>query len=119
MAIKKESSKKRHPLSKVMHDHHKTPDELAPPEEQHAQLSQRGSNNGGSSLFDTGALNLPSDFTEKGDKDKHILGLEPVAFVIITFALLFIGFIAYLISIAPPKPDDEPKPAAEAQQSKT
>lgn len=115
MAMKKEPRGKRHPLSKVMHEHHKTPDELAPPEEQRAKSDGQGSNNGGASVFDTGALKLPSEFTEKGEEGKRLLGLEPVALVIITFALIFISFIAYLISIEPPKADEEPKPTIEAQ----
>ena len=103
MAIKKESRRKGFLLPKTLHKHHKTPDQLAPPEEQHAQPDGQGSNNGGSIIVDTGALNLPSEFTEKGEKEKHFLGLEPVALVILTFSLLFIIFISYLISIEPPK----------------
>lgn len=118
MAIKKESSKKRHNRLHPLHEHHKTPDDLAPPEERQATQKGQASNNGGAILRDTGALSLPSEFTEKEEKEKGILGLEPVAFVILTFAILFIGFITYLISIEPQKTDDEPKPAAEAPAPK-
>ena len=113
--MKKESHDKRDARLHGLHEHHKGPDELAPPEEQQIKFGSQASNNGGAIIVDTAALDLPSEFTGKGAKEKHILGFEPVAFVIITFALLFIGFIAYLISTEPPKPPEESKPTVEAQ----
>jgi hypothetical protein len=113
--MKKESGIKHDMQSHALHDHHKTPDELAPLEEQRGKFGSQGSNNGGAIVVDNAALKLPSEFTGKGAKEKRIFGFEPVAFVIVTFAILFISFITYLISIEPPKTDEEPKPAVEAK----
>ena len=52
---------------------------------------------------DTGELKLPKEFTEKDEGRPRFLGLEPVALVILIFALAFIAFIAYLISIDSPR----------------
>ena len=60
---------------------------LTPPEE----TQQRDSNTGGAILVDTSALNLPRDFTEREEKKGLWFGLEPVAVVILAFALAFIA----------------------------
>ena len=61
------------------------------------------------------AAEATKDFTEKEEGKGRLLGLEPVTIVILTFALTFIAFIAYLISIEPPKEKEEPAPAVEKQ----
>ena len=72
-------------------------------------------NNEGVIGVDTGELKLPQGFTGKDEKSR-LFGVEPITIIIITFALAFIGFIAYLISIEPPKTQDEPPPPAAAEK---
>jgi hypothetical protein len=93
---------------------------LAPPEEKagHTQTpdakAQAGGNgdhqhldgkfHDGSIVLDAGKLHLPESLFEGTEKKKNMLfGIEPVVLVILAVALLFICFIAYLISVQPPK----------------
>ena len=75
---------------------------LAPPEER-ADRSANQSRDGGVMAVDTGELKLPDDFTEREDKKLNLLGLDSIALIILIFALAFIAFTAYLISIEPTK----------------
>lgn len=88
---------------------------LAPPEEQAGKRAAQSSDNGGALDVDTGSLKLPKDFTEKEEGKRRLLGLEPITIIILVFALTFIAFITYLISIEPPKDKEEPAPAVEKQ----
>ena len=84
-------------------------DRLAPPEE----TARRGGNGGPSSggAYNDGtiyvsstSISLPKNFEEDDDKkESRILGLEPVVFAVLVVALLFIGFVAWQISLMPPK----------------
>jgi hypothetical protein len=78
-----------------------------------APLEERGGgdqggasqNNGGSIVVDTGALKLPEGLVAEGEKDKRLLGFEPVVLFIIVVSLAFIAFIAWQVSqMAPPSP---------------
>lgn len=99
-----------------------TPEEaanlLAPPEEQEATATTTtttatpppNSNNGGQSIHNvgsifvgTGELNLPKGFDPEQEQDANLFRLDPVVIFILVAVLAFIGFIAYLISIEPPK----------------
>jgi hypothetical protein len=74
--------------------------QLAPLEEQTA-ARKSGANNGGAIVVDTGTLKLPEGLVEEKQKKRLILGVEPVVFFIIAFAVLFILFIAWQISRMP------------------
>ena len=56
----------------------------------------------GAIIVDNGNLNLSNDVAE-GRHGKQILGMEPVAIVILVFMLCFIAFIAWQISLMPPE----------------
>ena len=88
---------------------------LAPLEERAGRRADQGSNSGGALTVDTGTLKLPKDFTEKEEGKRRLMGLEPITILILTFALLFIAFITYLISIEPSKAKEEPAPAVDKQ----
>ncbi len=77
---------------------------LAPLEELEERQRKSGSkgHQNGSIVLDTGELKLPRDLMEK-DERRGGLGLEPVVIFILLLALGFIAFIAYLISIEPPR----------------
>jgi hypothetical protein len=80
--------------------------QLAPLEERGGGAQGGGAqNNGGSIVVDTGALKLPEGLAAEGEKDKRLLGFEPVVLFIVVVALAFIAFIAWQISrTAPPSP---------------
>jgi hypothetical protein len=99
--VSKGKRRKRHEHDHLLVPHQGEPQDLAalltPPEE----AQQRDSNNGGSIVVDTSAVNLPRDFTEREEKKGLLFGLEPIGVIILAFALAFILFIAYLISLEP------------------
>lgn len=99
--MRRESRREHNPVQASSDGARERADLLAPPEER-AQKKE-AVNNGGVLSVDTGEFNLPNDFTEKEDQQARLLGLEPVALVILVFALAFIGFITYLIYTEPPK----------------
>ena len=80
---------------------------LAPLEEQSPARAQAQApekrNHDGAIIVDATKLSVPSDFAAGEHGQRHILGLDPVVLAILLLALAFIAFIAYLISIAPPK----------------
>lgn len=77
---------------------------LAPPEESAKKSAEdKGQKNGVMMVADTSGLKLPDDFTEREDKKSQLLGMDRIALVILIFALAFIAFVTYLISIEPPK----------------
>jgi hypothetical protein len=98
--VSKRKRRKRHEHDHLI-PHQGEPQDLAarltPPEEK----QQRDPNNGGAIVVDASAMNYPRDFTEREEKKGLLFGLEPVAVVIFAFALAFILFIAYLISLEP------------------
>lgn len=115
MAVKRKSKRRRHNAVQASSDEGlEKAAQLAPLEERAGKSANQSSNNGGVISVDTGSLKLPTEFTEKEEGKSGPFGLEPVTIIILTFALAFIAFIAYLISIEPPKVKDEPTPAAES-----
>ena len=87
--------------------------QLAPLEEQDSRAAARQGANGGARnqnggrlirehgalIVDTDHLNLPPEFTE-ADKGRF-WDIEPVVYVIVGAALIFIAFIAWQISLMP------------------
>ncbi|HVG29454.1 MAG TPA: hypothetical protein VM864_07015 [Pyrinomonadaceae bacterium] len=80
---------------------------LAPLEEREGGGAQAGAvkNNGGSIVVDTGALKLPEGLVAEREKNKLLLGFEPVVLFIIVLSLAFIAFIAWQISQMPTTAD--------------
>jgi hypothetical protein len=79
--------------------------QLAPLEERGRAGGGGAPNNGGSIVVDTGALKLPEGLVAEREKDKRLLGFEPVVLFIVVLALAFIAFIAWQISrMAPTSP---------------
>jgi hypothetical protein len=74
---------------------------LAPLEELEEKRGSKQHPNG-AIVLDTSELKLPRDLMEK-DEPPRGLGLEPVVIFILVLALAFIAFIAYMISIEPPR----------------
>ena len=101
--MKRERRREHNPVSASSGRGKRNADLLAPPEERKDLSAGKNSNNNGVLVVDTGELKLPGDFTEKEDKKSRFMGLEPVALVILIFALAFIAFITYLISTEPPR----------------
>jgi hypothetical protein len=102
--VKRESRREHNAVQGSSDGASQKADQLAPPEERAGKHAARNSNNEGvMAVPDTGELKLPKEFTEKEEGRQRFLGLEPVALVILIFALAFIAFIAYLISIDSPR----------------
>ena len=79
--------------------------QLAPLEERgRGAQAGGGQNNGGSIVVDTGALKLPEGLVAERERDRRILGFEPVVLFIVVVALAFIAFIAWKISEMPTPP---------------
>ena len=77
--------------------------QLAPPEEQGGSAVAASSYNNGKITVDTSSLKLPRGFLEEEEERLRVLRPDPAVIVILGIAIAFISFIAYLISIAPPK----------------
>jgi hypothetical protein len=117
MAVKRESRREHNPVQVSSDGASRKADQLAPPEERAGnQALQNSKNEGVMTVPDTGELKLPKEFTEREEERSRFLGLEPVALVILIFALAFIAFIAYLISIEPSKVKDDLGPTTEIQR---
>jgi hypothetical protein len=101
--MKRESRREHNPVQGSSDGASHKADQLAPPEEREGKHALRNSNNEGLMGVDTGELKLPKEFTEKEEGKPRFFRLEPVALVILIFALAFIAFITYLISIDSPK----------------
>jgi hypothetical protein len=79
--------------------------QLAPLEERGGAQAGNNNNNGGSIVVDTGALKMPEGLVAEQEKNKRLLGFEPVVLFIIVLSLAFIAFIAWQISqMSPPSP---------------
>ena len=77
--------------------------ELAPAEEQHkTALAAASVQQAGAIVVDSENHNLSDDIAERRH-GKRIMGMEPVAIVILAFMLCFIAFIAWQISLMPPE----------------
>jgi len=77
---------------------------LAPPEEISGSVvgNGAGNNNRGAIVVDTGALKLPENLLSSEEKKSMWSRPEPVVIFIMCAALLFIAFIAWLITGMPP-----------------
>ncbi len=100
MAVKKEPLRLHSPVKAKSAEAAEHAAQLAPPEEQNGK--QGDQNSGGASVVDTGDLKLPKGVVEDDKDGVRLLGMDPVVLFIFCFALAFIGFIAYLISIETP-----------------
>ena len=56
----------------------------------------------GAIVVDNANLNVPKDIIE-GQDEKRFLGIEPVVLVVLIIVLSFIAFIAWQISLMPPR----------------
>lgn len=56
----------------------------------------------GSIIVDSEDLKVGTDFVET-QEEKRFLGIEPVVLVVLILVLSFIGFIAWQISLMPPR----------------
>lgn len=104
--MKRELRREHNPVETRSEEAAKLASMLAPLEEQQGgeQEIAVGTNHGnaGAIVVDTGELRLPKDFIEE-EREGNPLGLEPVVIFILILVLAFIAFIAYLISVEPPK----------------
>ena len=104
MVVSGERRRDHNPVQAFSDGAQKRAASLAPPEERAKKSAEvRRENNGLMRVADTGGLKLPDDFTEREDKKTQLFGLDPIALIILIFALAFIAFITYLISTEPPK----------------
>ena len=74
--------------------------QLAPLEEQNKTAAGGSVQEAGAIIVDNDSLSLSDDIAE-GRRGKQIMGMEPVAIVILVFMLCFIAFIAWQISLMP------------------
>jgi hypothetical protein len=74
--------------------------QLAPLEEQHKTAAAASVQQAGAIIVDSENLNVSHDVAERRH-GKRIMGMEPVAIVILIFMLCFIAFIAWQISLMP------------------
>jgi len=100
MAVKKESSRSHSPVKAESAEAAEHAAHLAPLEEQNGK--QRNQNGDGAIVVDTAKLALPKGVIEEEKDGARLFGMNPVVLFIFCFALAFIAFIAYLISIEPP-----------------
>ena len=103
MAVKKEPRRIHSPVKAKSAEAAEHAAHLAPPEEQNGKQKNQASNQDGAIVVDTGELKLPKGVVEEDDGVAGLFGIDPVVLFIFGFALAFIAFIAYLISIEPPK----------------
>lgn len=114
MDIKKPSSAHARRKKRKKGDTNQLAAQLAPLEEQNKPAaeqqigSQLESTNAsrqqdyGAIVVDNADLNVPRVILE-GQEEKHFLGLEPVVLVVLIIVLSFIAFIAWQISLMPPR----------------
>jgi hypothetical protein len=105
MAVKKEPRHLHSPVKAESAEAAEHAAHLAPPEEQNGKQrsSRQTSNNDGAIVVDTGDLKLPKGVVEDEKDGARFFGMDPVVLFIFCFALAFIAFIAYLISIETPR----------------
>ncbi len=102
MAVKKESRRSLSPVKAKSAKAARHAAHLAPPEEQNGKQPDKALNKDGAIVLDTAKLALPKGVIEDEKDGARLLGMNPVVLFIFCFALAFIAFIAYLISIEPP-----------------
>jgi hypothetical protein len=101
MAVKKEPRRIHSPVKARSAEAAEHAAHLAPPEEQNGKQKNQASNQDGAIVVDTGELKLPKGVVEDEGGGAKFFGMDPVVLLIFCFALAFIAFIAYLISIEP------------------
>lgn len=75
---------------------------LTPPEEQNgAQTPKDSDANDGAILLDTSKLKLPKGAIGEEQNAPNWFGFDPAVLIILGLSILFIAFIAYLISTNP------------------
>jgi hypothetical protein len=111
--VKRESRREHNPIHVSSDGALEKAEKLAPLEEHKGKPALPTSRDAGVISVDTGALKIPSDLTEKGAEKSRLFSIEPITLFIMVFSLAFIAFIAYLITIEPPKGKDESVPAVE------
>lgn len=109
--MKRESRREHNPIHVSSDGALEKAEKLAPLEERKAKNAR----DAGVISIDTGALKIPSDLTERGAEKSRLFDIEPITLFIMIFALAFIAFIAYLISIEPSKAQNEAVPTIEQQ----
>ncbi|MDT4967538.1 MAG: hypothetical protein QOJ64_2275 [Acidobacteriota bacterium] len=114
--MKKESRRAHNPVRGSTERAFKKAGSLAPPEERSGVEKQGNSNNGGSLEMDTAELKFPKDLADGQNPQSTILGLEPVAIVILVLALVFIAYITYQISNEPDKGSNQPTTVNDTQR---
>ena len=103
MAVKKEPRRLHSPVKAKSAEAAEHAANLAPPEEQNGKKARQASaNQDGALVVDTGDLKLPKGVMEDEKGGTRLFGMDPVVLFIFCFALAFIAFIAYLISIETP-----------------
>lgn len=101
-ARKKESSRLHSPVRAGSAEAAEHAARLTPPEEQNRAQNPEGSNgNEGAILVDTSKLKLPKGMINEEEGAPSWFGFDPAVLVILGLSLLFIAFIAYLISTNP------------------
>jgi hypothetical protein len=101
MAVKKEPRRVHSPVKAKSAEAAEHAAQLAPPEEQNGRRKNQAPNQDGAIVVDTGELNLPKGVIEDEKDGARLFGMDPVVLFIFCLALVFIAFIAYLISIEP------------------
>ena len=99
MAVKEESRRLHSPVKAKSAEAAAHAANLAPPEEQNGK--QRNQNGDGAIVVDNAKLTLPKGVIEDEKDGARLFGMNPVVLFVFCFALAFIAFIAYLISIEP------------------
>ena len=103
MAVKKEPRRLHNPVKARSAEAAEHAANLAPLEEQNGKQKNQGTDNNGAIVVDTGELKLPKGIIEEDNGGAEFFGMDPVVLLIFCLSLIFIAFIAYLISIEPPK----------------
>lgn len=103
MAVKKEPRHLHSPVRARSAEAAEHAANLAPPEEQNGKQKNQVPDSNGAIVVDTGELKLPKGIIEEEEGGARFFGMNPVVLLIFCLSLIFIAFIAYLISIEPPK----------------
>jgi hypothetical protein len=99
---KKESRRLHSPVRAGSAEAAKHAARLTPPEEQNGAQSPHGSKpDDGAIIVDTSKLKMPKGVIEEEQNAPSWFGFDPVVLIILGLSLLFIAFIAYLISTQP------------------
>jgi hypothetical protein len=112
LVVKRESRREHNPVEGSSEKALAKAERLAPLEEYAEKPDRQKLKGEGVINVDTGNLKLPGEFGEE-ERKSSLFRVEPLTVVILLFALAFIVFIAYLISIEPQQARDEAVPTVE------